>query len=1554
MTSNLIFLIIMALGYNYLIFELIDTFLENSKQTKIQRVIVCVLNTLAIFTFAILTKSTSVFIYIFIGAILLVEFFAFYKDKFSRCLFCMLACLVHIIAIRSICVAIFAIIFNMTAYEVISDPVLLVFSTAIVFMLLNIAVILVNNLIPPKNVKIINQHKVQLNFMTSWLAVFCGYLLVCSSIYRSSAIFQSILFNQIISPIVVLSGTYIVLLYSFKTSSLLGYKFKTEELQSKIEKERQYRKTFDKDVFRIIEINFSKNQLISGFEDYEEKLGDIIHDYGKMLAFMIENNVHPEDRDEFLKYISPKTVIAKFMQGTKDIFFDYRRLMPDGVYVWMRVYMAIMLDDDGGDVTGFVQIKNIDAEKIQQLELKHMAESDSLTDLYNKSTTEKLIDEYLSSENSSKTTGVLFVIDVDNFKIINDRLGHLYGDAVLSELSENLQTLFRNNDIVGRIGGDEFLVFAKGLVSHEMIEEKANKIRKTFFRTYSNELNLGYTVSCSIGISVFPKDGTTFEELFKCADAALYLTKSKGKNGYSFYTNNLKMTYISNRTEIDTHGNVQKSFRDNRIEYVFRLLYGSDDTKAAIESVLELIAINFRFSRANIFEFNENSTHFSGIFEWCADGIESVIDNYIDLPLSSFDFVISSLEQSGGMFAAVPSDFPVQSQDHYNEIGIKSIVHYSINEGDKLIGVIAFQNCVFDYFVIPDTELEELRVICQVLSVFMAKQLTNLYVQRHFKAIQSVMDNMNSIAYVIDRETYEVLYENQNVTKITGHPSIGNKCYFSYRGLDKPCDDCALAHLSADKQNITLELYTEKFDLYTQTSAALIDWSNNKQALLISSVDITEYKKQEFAREQRGRDGINENFDKQINELLGRTKIGAWDWDLRTDKVIYSEAWAETLGYKKHELIQNVGTWEGMVLPEDLTYAHQQIDKCLNGETDLYEAEFRMICKNGSIIWAQDKGHISEVDENGKPVRFVGVLQNVSRIKDAEMQLKQNQETLDLAVNVAELGTWDWDITSNRIKYNNEYLNMLGLTQNDVDGSMEEWQNSNHPDDLENTITALNDYISGKTETYECEIRMKHKDGHYIWTKDIGRIVSRDENGKATRLIGGHLNIDALKRSQEQLNALAYHDPLTGLSNMVKFKIDAKKILEQNLTKPFVFTKIDIANFKMVNDFFGSEIGDLVLKKVCDTIKLVKEKHGLNIGSLARVHDDVFIMIDEAFDHTSDEITLRSKLFEKLFNAEIKSIIGNYHIKFTYGRYFPQIGETDVEDAIECVTLALSKAKLNTSKSSFDYDINVKKEIRREVEITNKMQHALDNNEFVVFLQGKRKLEDECLCGAECLARWIPADGKIIFPSDFIPLFEKNGFITKLDMFMFKQCCAILADWKKRGNTLIPISVNFSRKHLGNPNFAHDIAKIAKQYDVEPKYLEIELTETIVMDPAYDLTGFISSLHMYGFKMSIDDFGAGYSSLGMLKSHNFDTIKLDRSFFMDTQENAKAQYVLSNMLHLAMDLGIKTVAEGVEEKHHVNLLRKLNCDIVQGYYFGKPMPLNEFMQAAENLVVSNN
>ncbi len=424
------------------------------------------------------------------------------------------------------------------------------------------------------------------------------------------------------------------------------------------------------------------------------------------------------------------------------------------------------------------------------------------------------------------------------------------------------------------------------------------------------------------------------------------------------------------------------------------------------------------------------------------------------------------------------------------------------------------------------------------------------------------------------------------------------------------------------------------------------------------------------------------------------------------------------------------------------------------------------------------------------------------------------------------------------------------------------------------------------------------------------------------------------QRARKQLLFdVAYTDSLTGISNLQRFKMDAKDLLENNVDKSYTMVIFDINRFSILNDLYGTEEGDETLKAIAGALKKqVDAKSEL----VARIQMDCFALLCARTDG--------SELGKMLDTVRDQASSRTRHtIRFSVGHYVIHEGETDVSRIYEKANYAHNMAKANAVLGGvYEYDDEVRKQDIRDREIEAKMERALSGKEFTVYLQPKYRLEDEKLIGAESLVRWVEPDGTFVFPSDFIPLFEKNGFIVKLDKYMFEESCRILKSWMEKGNPLITISVNFSRLHLSNPAFVEELVDIAEQYDIPKKYLEIELTESVMFDNEKALEAVLAQLHAGGFTVSMDDFGSGYSSLGLLKNLHVDVIKIDRSFFTDNRYKTRARTVLQSIFQMAKELGIHTLAEGVESEEHVELLKSLGCQSVQGYYFSRPMPADRF------------
>ena len=259
----------------------------------------------------------------------------------------------------------------------------------------------------------------------------------------------------------------------------------------------------------------------------------------------------------------------------------------------------------------------------------------------------------------------------------------------------------------------------------------------------------------------------------------------------------------------------------------------------------------------------------------------------------------------------------------------------------------------------------------------------------------------------------------------------------------------------------------------------------------------------------------------RLDTIIGAANLGTWDWDLLTNEVIYNKTWADIAGLSLEDIQGSVDAWEKVVLPEDLPLAMKAVEAHCRGETPMYEAEFRMRRSDGTVIWAIDRGRVVEWDESGRAVRLMGVLQEITKSKEAEIELVRSKNQLELVVRETRLGTWDWNPVTDDILFNDTFFSMLGYEPGEIESSLDSWTKLIHPDDLPRADQALESLLAGKTAEYECELRMRHKDGHYVWTYDLGHVVEKDKEGRIVRVVGGHFDIDKRKQQeQEQREAL--------------------------------------------------------------------------------------------------------------------------------------------------------------------------------------------------------------------------------------------------------------------------------------------------------------------------------------------------------------------------------------------------------------------------------------------------
>lgn len=421
-----------------------------------------------------------------------------------------------------------------------------------------------------------------------------------------------------------------------------------------------------------------------------------------------------------------------------------------------------------------------------------------------------------------------------------------------------------------------------------------------------------------------------------------------------------------------------------------------------------------------------------------------------------------------------------------------------------------------------------------------------------------------------------------------------------------------------------------------------------------------------------------------------------------------------------------------------------------------------------------------------------------------------------------------------------------------------------------------------------------------------------------------------LRETAAMVNLIQY-DRLTGLYSKEYFYGQVRNVLLCNPDKQYDLICSDIENFKLINDVFGVKTGDRLLKGIG---RLYEERMGSK-AVYGRLDSDRFAcLIEHQQEYTND-------MFVKV-NAQVNELLEIHNIVIKWGIYFVQDRKVSVEQMCDRAILSARSMKGRYGKHFAVYDDTLRNHLLKEQAITDSMEAALLENQFLVWFQPKYRMLDKRLIGAEALVRWNHPQWGLLSPAEFIPLFEKNGFITKLDQFVWDKACAALRSWDEQGLNPVSVSVNVSRADIYNQDLADILVNIVKSYGLSPSRLHLEITETAYTVNSKQMTDTVSRLQEQGFIIEMDDFGSGYSSLNMLCDMPINILKLDIRFIHNEMEKPKGQGILKFIMALARWMHLSVVAEGVETKEQLIRLRELGCDYVQGYYFAKPMPSDDF------------
>lgn len=411
-------------------------------------------------------------------------------------------------------------------------------------------------------------------------------------------------------------------------------------------------------------------------------------------------------------------------------------------------------------------------------------------------------------------------------------------------------------------------------------------------------------------------------------------------------------------------------------------------------------------------------------------------------------------------------------------------------------------------------------------------------------------------------------------------------------------------------------------------------------------------------------------------------------------------------------------------------------------------------------------------------------------------------------------------------------------------------------------------------------------------------------------------------------------DPVTGGNNFSHFKAQAERMLKKRKYKGnlFAFAVIDVARYRLFSDLHGHAEGEVLLVRIFNTLRKNLKSDEL----LTRFSMDQFSLL-MILSPEEDAVARVDRMLKALSN-----IYPGETIRCFAGVHIVSDKKQSVDRLNSYAAVAKDVSKYAATGGAVLFDNAMREKLLSEQQLTGLMEKALECHEFALYLQPKYGVRSRRLSGAEALVRWISPDRGFISPGDFIPLFERNGFIVRLDDYMLASVCALLRRWIDEGRRLHPISVNLSRANFSDRSIAKRIRDTVDRYAVPHRYVEIELTESAFFDDREALIETVRQLRKADFRISMDDFGSGYSSLNSLRELPLDIIKIDKDFFGETGDADRGETILRDTIRLAKNLRLEIVAEGVETAEQVSFLEGTECDLIQGFYFGKPMPVEEF------------
>jgi diguanylate cyclase (GGDEF)-like protein/PAS domain S-box-containing protein len=666
-------------------------------------------------------------------------------------------------------------------------------------------------------------------------------------------------------------------------------------------------------------------------------------------------------------------------------------------------------------------------------------------------------------------------------------------------------------------------------------------------------------------------------------------------------------------------------------------------------------------------------------------------------------------------------------------------------------------------------------------------------------------------------------------------------------------------------------------------------------------------------------------------------------FDTSGKMVRWNASFAATTGYGTAEVGAKLAL--DFIAANDRVRMAEAVERILrNGEEVTLEAE--IIDQGGEHIPYAFHGR--PLDIGGE--RFcLGVGRDISERRRTERELTRAKERLDLALAGSKLAIWDWDLTVDQVYFSEDWDQLLGCKPTDRSGSVfsgEEVLAWTHPEDLERYRSALAATATGETEDLHCEYRVPGSAGDWVWMQSRGRVTEYSREGRALRMSGTTANITTRKLAEDRVEFLATRDPLTRLPNRMLLNDRLEQGVANALRKRsrLAFMFIDLDRFKTINDSLGHDVGDELLKRVAARLSACVRA----TDTVARLGGDEFAVILEnlpAGSSEDDQESAQNVADKMIASMAAPIMINSQHLNTSCSigiSVFPSDGQ-DPQTLMKHADVAMydAKAKGRNNYQFFSHEMNSRAQERLSIE--HFLRTALRRNELELHYQPRISFRTGHITGVEALLRWQHPRRGLITPDKFIAVAEDSGLIVPIGEWVIEHAFRQIAEWREKSGRDLRLAVNLSVGQMfDGDRLFRAIDAAAKTAGLDPTVVELELTEGMLLKNIEETAELLARFGSLGVGLAIDDFGTGYSSLSYLKKLPVDSIKVDSSFVRDIGTDPNDEAIIRAIIAMTHSLKLNVVAEGVETEDQYRVLRDLQCDEYQGYFFSRPLPASEF------------